>query len=199
MPRAKIKSAPRTRCRNCRRLTPEYDIIHCLTKTGSRDLCSPCFSAEIARSAGIAFEHLQFEPVELTDSGGVPHLFHFSTHLFGPGVAIEAFEVRHGRRAGYQFEIIGDPRGDLLALLAKLIARMQRAAAVKHLEDSEYGLKIAGHTVRGAIAYDPDSESSQPIVVIDGREIPWWLLGQMLMTFEGFHFKLEIRDKSEEL
>jgi hypothetical protein len=38
-----------------------------------------------------------------------------------------------------------------------------------------------------------------PLVVVDGREITWEEFGRMLMTFEGWQFKLEIRDISEEL
>jgi hypothetical protein len=34
---------------------------------------------------------------------------------------------------------------------------------------------------------------------VDGREITWDEFGLMLMTFESWQFKLEIRDKSEEL
>jgi hypothetical protein len=38
-----------------------------------------------------------------------------------------------------------------------------------------------------------------PLLVIDGREITWEEFGRMLMTFEGFQFKLEICDRSEEV
>jgi hypothetical protein len=33
----------------------------------------------------------------------------------------------------------------------------------------------------------------------DGKEISWRQFGQMLMTYEGFNFKLEIFDKSDEI
>jgi hypothetical protein len=35
-------------------------------------------------------------------------------------------------------------------------------------------------------------------MIIDGREVTWKDFGRMLMTFEGFHFQLNIHDKSEE-
>jgi hypothetical protein len=38
-----------------------------------------------------------------------------------------------------------------------------------------------------------------PLIVVDGREITWDQFGRMLMTFEGWQFKLEIRDLSEEV
>lgn len=37
------------------------------------------------------------------------------------------------------------------------------------------------------------------MLVIDGREVGWVQFGQMLMKFEGWQFKLEIKDRSEEI
>jgi hypothetical protein len=34
---------------------------------------------------------------------------------------------------------------------------------------------------------------------MSGREISWEQFGRMLMSFEGWQFKLEIRDRSEEI
>jgi hypothetical protein len=38
-----------------------------------------------------------------------------------------------------------------------------------------------------------------PVVVIDGQNISWNDFGEMVMTCEGFNFRLDIRDKSEEV
>jgi len=38
-----------------------------------------------------------------------------------------------------------------------------------------------------------------PLVTVDGRQITWDEFGRVVMSFEGWQFKLEIRDKSEEL
>lgn len=199
MARAKTKRTPRTRCSECGRLAPFYDTVHYGSpETGFRDLCNGCLNTEIAREDGLRFEHIEFHPVELADCQGMPHVFHFRTCLFGPGVALDAFELQDGLPAGYRFQTIGKPDADLFALLAELVAKMRRALAVKHLEEGEFGLQIADWRVCGVIESNCDREDPQPIAVVDGREIPWWLLGRMLMTFEGFQFKLEIRDKSEE-
>ena len=37
------------------------------------------------------------------------------------------------------------------------------------------------------------------MVVIDGREISWDELGRMVAAFEGWQFKLEFPDLSEEI
>jgi hypothetical protein len=53
--------------------------------------------------------------------------------------------------------------------------------------------------VRGRIDWDERAEGRVPLLVIDGREITWQEFGHMLMTFEGFQFKLQISDLSEEV
>nr|WP_281355946.1 hypothetical protein [Azoarcus taiwanensis] len=37
-----------------------------------------------------------------------------------------------------------------------------------------------------------------PLLVIDGREISWDEFGRMLMAFEGWQFKLDMVDRSDE-
>src|SRR5438128_11632607 len=112
-----------TRCNSCGRNVPGYDIINYgSVDAGYRDLCSKCFNTEVARSVGLAgFEHPEIEPAEFTSCDGENHVFHFRTRLFGPGVALDAFEVRDGNPAGYQFQVIGQPEDDPMALLARLI------------------------------------------------------------------------------
>ena len=181
-------------------MTPSYDIIHTgLVGGGYRKLCSQCFNTEAAKVAELeGFEHVRFEPVVLTDCMGEPHEFHFRTRLFPTGVALEAFELRGGQPAGYEFQINGDPRDDLLGLLGRLIAKIRRALSTKHLKDATLGLQIADRVVQGRIEWDPDDDRRVPLLVIDGRQISWDEFGRMLMTFEGWQFKLNIVDPGEE-
>ena len=53
--------------------------------------------------------------------------------------------------------------------------------------------------VRGRIGWDVAHDGRVPLLIIDGREITWDELGRMLMSFEGWQFKLTVADKSEEL
>lgn len=78
---------------------------------------------------------------------------------------------------------------------------MRRDLSVTHIEDGELGLQIAEPQtrVRGLIECDEACEGRVPLLVIDGREITWEEFGRLLMTFEGWQFNLEIRDRSEEL
>jgi len=53
--------------------------------------------------------------------------------------------------------------------------------------------------VGGRIDCDLESDERMPLLVIDGKDISWEQFGRMLMTIDGFQFKLEIRDRSEEV
>ncbi len=190
------------RCDSCNQITPSYDIVNYGSiELGYRHLCSQCFNREVAALDGLeGFENTRFEPVALTDCAGTVHTFHLRTHLFGTGVALNAFELRDGNPAGYQFQIIGDPEDDLLMLLGRLVEKMRRALSTKHLTDSEHGLQIADRQlVRGMIEWDDTHDGRVPLLIIDGREITWDEFGRMLMSYEGWQFKLSIADKSEEL
>jgi len=199
---AQLTQSPKTRCDSCTRVTPSYDIIHCGSiEGGYRHLCSQSFNKEVSESLGLTgFEDAKFEPVGLVDSTGAVHEFHFRTHLFGTGVALDAFELCDGHPSGYNFQIIGDPEEELLVLLGRLIEKMRRALSTKHLANGEHGLQIAGErVVRGRIEWNDACHGRVPLLIIDGREIDWDEFGRMLMSFEGWQFKLDIGDKSEDL
>jgi hypothetical protein len=134
--RSDRKKTEGTRCSNCRRIAPDYDIINLGSiESGYRILCG---------------------------------------------------------------QIIGDPEEDLLALFGRLVEKIRRALSIKHLKQGSLGLQVADQVVRGRIEWDQDEDGRAPLLVIDGREITWDHCGHMLMTFEGWQFKLEILDKSEE-
>jgi hypothetical protein len=190
------------RCARCGQVTPSYEIVNYGSmEHGYREICLGCLNTEMAEAMDlVGFEHVKFEPVGITDCAGEVHEFHFRTNLFGPGVSIDAFELRDGLPSGYQFQIIGSPEGDLLKLLGQLIQKMRRSLSVKHLVAGRYGLQIADHgVVRGKIEWDDAHDGRVPVLIIDGREVTWDELGRMLMSFEGWQFKLTVADKSEEL
>lgn len=149
MERVETRQTQQTRCAGCSRVVPSYDIVNIgSVEKGYRALCGKCFNTEMAKLAGLdRFEHVTFEPVRLADCAGETHDFHFRTHLFGTGVALDAFELRDGCPAGYQFQMIGKPQEDLLVLFGRLIEKIRRGLSVKHVSKGEYGLQIADHRV----------------------------------------------------
>jgi hypothetical protein len=187
-------------CVGCGQRTPDYDTIQLGSpELGYRLLCSQCFNKEMAELDGNdKFEHIKINPVPLVDCDGGIHQFHFRTHLFGPGVALDAFELQDGEPAGYSFRIIGNPEEDLLVMLGRLIEKISRALSVKHLVASDLGIHIANQSVQGSIESDEAEDGSIPVLIIDGQQVTWKDFGRMLMSFEGWQFRMKIRDKSEE-
>jgi hypothetical protein len=84
-----------------------------------------------------------------------------------------------------------------MSLLGRLIERMRRSLSIKHLVLSE--TQIANHTVRGRIEWDESEDGRVPLLVIDGQEVGWDELGRMLMSFEGWQFRIAICDRSEDV
>jgi hypothetical protein len=114
--------------------------------------------------------------------------------------SLEAFDsTSEEEPSGYRFQIIGHPLSDQFVLLGKLIEKMRRLLAIVHVRDGDLGLQIADETVRGRIEWDGGEDSRRPCVVIDGRRVERDELGRMLMPFEGWQFKLEVRDPSDEI
>lgn len=86
-------------CDGCGEDVPSYDITHYGSiERGYRDLCSRCFSAEVAKLSGLDnFDYARLEPIGITDCDGESHQFHFVTRLLGHMVTLEAFELREGK------------------------------------------------------------------------------------------------------
>jgi len=161
------------------------------------------YNQRASEYAGVDFTHVSFEPETFKDTGGKEHVFHFTTHLFGDRVSMEAVEeMGDDDIEGYRFCLLGEVEGgvpNLFNMFGQLIIRIKKGLSRKHIETgkySRYQITDVG-VVRGHITSDIKTGSSLPIMVIDGKEISWHELGTMVMSYEGFNFRLDIRDKSE--
>jgi acid stress-induced BolA-like protein IbaG/YrbA len=191
-------------CEGCGEDAPSYEITHYSTADGkSRQLCSRCFNAEMAKVSGVeGFDNTRLQPIGIADCTGEMHLFHFVTRLLGNMVTLEAFEVRDGQSTGYQVQIIGDPEEDMFALLGRMVERIRKALSVKHINDAGdgHGFQIIDLTVRAKIECgNSEDDDYAPCFVIDGKEVSLQEFGHMLSSFEGWQFKLEIFDRSEDV
>jgi len=125
-------------CDACGTAVPAYDVVNYGSiEQGYRELCNRCFNAEMASALGLKrFEHVRLHPVVMTDCAGERHEFHFRIRLLGSMAALDAFELKSGAPAGYQFQILGKPDDEPLLLLSNLIKRIRRSLSVRHLVPS---------------------------------------------------------------
>jgi hypothetical protein len=188
-------------CDACGTAVPAYDVVNYGSiEQGHRELCNRCFNAEVAGALGLeGFENVRLHPVVMTDCAGERHEFHFRMRLLGSMAALDAFELTAGSPGGYQFQMVGKPDDEPLSLLGRLIERMRRSLSIKHLVRREHGTQIADQMVCGRIEWDESEDGRVPLLVIDGQEVSWEELGRMLMSFEGWQFRLAICDRSEEV
>ena len=188
------------RCDNCGAAAAGYEGVNLSKGEERRFLCNRCFNEIMAKRAGLDFQHLSFDHITLKDWDNKRHTFHFQTRLLGDHVIIEALEIQDDEPKGYSFSICGDPEDDLFALFAQLVERLRRELERRHIEPGDltrYQI-TDGNTLRGYITWDDDTDGRLPCLVVDGKELSWDEVGRMLMTYEGFHFKLEIFERSEE-
>jgi len=189
-------------CDGCGQSAPSYDVIHYVSQDGGfQKLCTQCFNAAVALRSGVdGFENIKLAPIGITDCADESHQFHFQTRLLGNMVTIDAFELLDGNPDGYTFQIIGDPEDDLFVLLGRLVQKIRKSLSVKYLvRDEHHGLYIKDMAVCGRIDSAYPEVEREPVMIIDGREISWEDFGRMLMSFEGWQFKMDFIDRSDEL
>ena len=193
--------ASAVKCEACSETVPGHDIVHYGSiDQGYRALCSRCFNAVVATRSGVEhFDNIRLNPIRISDCMDEMHEFHFRTRLLGNIVALDAFELVEGAPGGYQFQVLGDPAGDLFLLLGALVQKIRKALAVKYIKKGEYGPQISDRQVIGKIDCDLSSADRMPLLLIDGQEVSWEEFGRMLMSFEGWQFKLEIFDPSDDV
>jgi hypothetical protein len=149
-------------------------------------------------AVGVDILPSQFPLIELTDADGKAHRFEFAVRVYPGGISLESWEPESD--PGYRFQILGDPQ-KCASLYEDLVNRMRRTLKRKHIEVASYGEAIKGTKVRGWIDWDPEESETgrMPLLIIDGKSYKWEQLGKMLTAFEGFQFKLVIKDRSEDL
>ena len=161
-------------------------------------LCASCWNKDIAEGMGLDFETIELKPMRIKDCAGKTHEFHFLTHMVPSGLSIKAREIIDDERTGYRFSVLGPFGCDQSELILKVYEKIKKGLAVKYLENERYGKSIKDMSVVARIEWDDNYDGNTPELSIDGERVSWFDFGRMLMTFEGWDFRLNIFDPSEE-
>lgn len=187
------------RCEQCGDQTPPWNTIHLGSADGRyKLLCTSCFNARLAEATGFTdFESVRLDPIRMNDCEGEVHELHFQLRLLGDRIALDGFELPEDGAAGYRFQLIGEADDDVFVLLGRLVEKIRRALSVRHIDFHKH--QIIGSKVRGRFEWDESQSGHLPLVVVDGRHLSWDDFGKILASMEGWQFRLEIADPSDEL
>ena len=161
-------------------------------------LCGPCWNKFVSEFMGANFETIELKPITLRDCRGKAHVFHILTHIVPSGLAIKAREMIDQGQMGYEFSVVGPHGCNQSDLILDLYEKIKRGLSKKYLKKNRVPIEIQDDRVVGRIEWDEDYGGEIPKLVIDGRVVTWAQLGKMLMSFEGWQFKLEMIDPAGE-
>ncbi|MBI4864214.1 MAG: hypothetical protein HY815_28750 [Candidatus Riflebacteria bacterium] len=184
------------KCESCGKTVPAYEITSLVDDDKRRSLCGDCYFETMSHYSGEDLVHQRLEPITVKDAEGSLHTFHFRYSIIPVGYGLEAFEIKDGHPGGYQFAIGG--KEDPLGLLKRLYERIRRELARTHLEKDQHGIHIKDMEVRAVVDCDLESPENLPLIWIDGKSFPWEGFGRMVMSWEGWRFKMEFYDRSDE-
>lgn len=127
------------------------------------------------------------------DFQGSERAFEITMREAALGYCVEARETNV--EDGYCFTAF-DANSPYLAL-GELRRRMYRALSTRHLEERGDQYIPAHDILRGRITWDGESRSVA--FVVDGILLPLEEFARVVSTFEGFQFRLQFFDRSEEV
>ena len=185
------------RCGRCDRDVPEYDLGVLEIETGPIEICSHCFCREAVMRMGLDFDPPVPRPITFNDAAGRERTFYCRLVVLPSGLMFEAFEIRDDEREGYEFAVEGDFDRDPMDLYSELLDRIRRGVGRRHFVDGRLADDVM--VVRGRFSWDNETNGEFPCVVVDGEEMSWGDLGRALEQFEGWQFRLEIKDETEDL
>lgn len=175
--------------------------INCITGSEAEHLCSECFSMETALRLETAIDYFEPSFYEVRGKGKKKHTFYIDRLVFHTGISLEAREIKRGKHHGYRIAVSGDLTSNCDELLELLLAKVEKAIKHKYLKLINVGpvrqYHVRERELAGNIEWDDQYDGHVPLFVIDGKEISLEELGIMLMSFEGWAFKLTIMDPED--
>lgn len=163
------------------------------------NVCNHCFNAMMSERLGVKEERM-IESFMMEDGEGNSRTFHVGMRIYPSGIFLEAKEDND---LGYEFAVHGELNENQQDLLKRLIGKVRKGICQKQVKTSAFPDGQVYHSLIhdrlvGRFDYDKASDDL-PMVLIDGKPFTWVELGKMLMTYEGFQFKLEMFDMTDDV
>ncbi|MCF8010941.1 MAG: hypothetical protein K9L17_10325 [Clostridiales bacterium] len=165
-------------------------------------LCNDCHNDMVAKELGIKnykdFNRNYFAK----DVRGKVHNFNIRK-LFTPGgILWQAVEIKDDEERGYEFKVHASFEDDPNKCLRKLYQKINKGLSKKYITTDELNgqlfYQLFQEEAVGRIEWDEEHDGRLPKLVIDGETYSWEQLGEMLMSYEGFNFKLQTFEDGDE-
>jgi len=184
------------RCEQCKTFEAK---IRLQTESNTMYLCNDCYNELMAEELEVDLEQLA-KTFSVKDYEGVNRTFNVERSLQPNGLFLEATE---NIESGYKFAVHGELSSNQQELHKQLIEKTRKGTAKQNIKTSvlpsgHAHSSIVHYELTGLIEYD-ETSSGTPLVIIDGKPFTWEEVGKMLMTYEGFQFKLKMYDATEDV
>lgn len=181
----------------CKECGNDHGKIHLSGEIQEGVYCPDCFNEMIAADMDLKLEKY-LDSISVQDGQGINRIFTIEKIVMPGFVSIEATEAK---KDGYKFSVLGEFHCDQKKLFQKLVEKVKRGIANTYVKEEitmngQRFLTMIGDEIIGRIDWNENAET--PMLNIDGKPYTWEEIGKMMMSNEGFQFRLEILDVSEE-
>ncbi|WP_301107721.1 hypothetical protein [Sporosarcina sp.] len=172
------------------------DAVH--VQYDGQPLCMDCYNAIMAEKLDVDLPELP-NTFSVADTNDTQRIFEVERLLMGTAILLTA---RERWEHGYEFAVDGELDADQHILFDKLKAKTKRGLLKTYLKTGKYSngqpyTAVKEHHLKGVLSYN-ETDSEAPLVIIDGKPYNWEEVGGLLMAFEGFQVKIEMKELAEE-
>lgn len=191
------------KCQWCGKDSKGYGMIVLTIKEDepSQSICEDCYNRYMADMLGVE-DCKDFETEStFTDCDGVEHCFQIRKNINPTGICWEAMEFIEVDKLGYSFEVHQDFEEDSNNALKRLYRKIEKGLSKKFIKREVFQghelISLKGNKVEGRIEWDDRYNADIPKLIIDGKEYSLEDFGRIMMSYEGWNFKLRIIEPTD--
>lgn len=163
-------------------------------------ICIKCYNSQIAEIIDIELDHIEETTFDIIDAYGNLRKFDIRQLIVPTGISLAACETKDdAENYFYSINVLGDIECNQKELYEKLITKVKKEMSRKQLDPKSGYKDLISDSAIGEFLWDEDSEDNVTKVRIDGKELSWIEFGRIFNKYEGFRFKIEVFDKTEDI
>lgn len=190
-------------CQICGNRSEYEGTVHLTSeeKEPPKIMCKDCYNKYASDLYGID-NYTDFEKEKVfIDCDGIEHNFNVEKIIHPMSIGWEAKEYLDEGNIGYSFEVYQEVDESSINAINRLYKKIEKGLSKKFIEKTEsFGREfctLKDDVAEGRIEWDDNYDGEVPKFIIDGQEFTLHDLGKMMMSCEGWNFRLEIIEPTE--